>query len=322
MSIKQQQIQRELEAVQLAAKESSEFKLVVNQVREVFADEINALAEAIPQWWQQQRLRSGDIDQPSLEEIYRRELATIDTSVLAETIIRALFEAMLSNSTRSTDYQQVVSVNLIDKRLCSLISREKHDAIPKKEKFRPVDLLVNKVVRLFNQHLFIEKQMSRRNPKNGNKETLYTIALTEKAIERLGGIPQHTIIIDSPMFCKPTPWTSVYSGGFITPEAQRGNPLVQSFRLSGKDLRDIDKSLQSSEEILQSLNKMQEVAFRLDPKYQDYQSAILQVRKAKISSCDKSITKLITELRDLYAQLDVLENTELLTVIETSKGKH
>jgi hypothetical protein len=311
MSLKQQQIQRELEAVQLAAKESSEFKLVVNLVREIFQEEINLLAETIPKWWQGRRLKNGEHEKPSDEEIYRRELASIDMQVLAETIIRALFEATMINSTHTTDYQQVVSVGLIDRRLRSLIGSEKDKLIHKKDKFQPVDFLVNKTVRLFNQKLFTEKQTTRRNSANGNLEIFYAIGLTESAITRLGGIPAHTIIIDSPMFCKPEPWTSVFSGGFLTPEAQRGNPLVQSFRLDGRDLREIDKSLQASEEILPAINKMQSVGFRLDPKYQDYQNSIKIVRKKKISKCDKEITKLNKKLRELFDELETLNNDSL-----------
>ncbi len=300
------QIQKELEAVQLAIKGSEDFKFVTNKVKEVFEPEIKLLAETIPLWWERRRLSNGELVKPSPTEIYRSLLAEIDGEVLAESILRAIFESTLSNDTLSTDYQQVVDKNLIVKRFRSLIGKEREGLIEKKHKFRPVDELVNNTVRLFLGKLFYESRQEHLNRSNGRKEIFYTISLTEDALKRLGEIPKYTIVIDSPMFCKPEPWTSVFSGGFLTPEAQRGNPLIQSHRLNSNDLREIDKSLQASSEILPAINKMQSVAFRLDPNFQNYQNTIKSVRKDKIAKCDQHITRLTGEIRELYSELNKL----------------
>jgi len=301
------QIQRELEAIQLASKSSEDLKFIKNQVKETFQTEITVLAETIPLWWENRRLSSNEVSGTTpLPEVYRRLLAEINSEVLAESILRAIFEAVLSTSTLSTDYQQIVDKNLIVKRFRSLIGKEREGLIDKKHKFRPVDELVNNTVRLFHGKLFYESRQERLNRSNGRKEVFYTVSLTEDALKRLGEIPKHTIIIDSPMFCRPEPWTSVFSGGFLTPEAQSGNPLIQSHRLNSKDLREIDKSLQASSEILPAINKMQNVAFRLDPNFQNYQNTIKSVRKDKIAKCDQHITRLTGEIRELYSELNTL----------------
>jgi DNA-binding Lrp family transcriptional regulator len=109
------------------------------------------------------------------------------------------------------------------------------------------------------------------------------------------------------MFYRPEPWTSVFSGGFITPEAQRGNPLISSYRLSYNDMRLIDKSLQENPEILNAVNKMQNVGFRIEENYEKYQQIIATVRKAKIAECDRKISKYIEEIAALKLELAAQE---------------
>jgi DNA-directed RNA polymerase len=105
------------------------------------------------------------------------------------------------------------------------------------------------------------------------------------------------------MYCKPQPWTSVFDGGYLTADAQRGNPLIQSKRLSYRELRAIDKELQANPQIFEAVNKMQNVSFRIDQKSKDYQNIIAQVRKRKIKECDRKITAYVEQIAKLKGDL-------------------
>jgi hypothetical protein len=70
---------------------------------------------------------------------------------------------------------------------------------------------------------------------------------------------------------------------------QRGNPLIGSRYHDYKELVAIDKSLQTNPEILESVNKMQNVAFKIDPNFTKYQKIIDDIRKTKIKEIQNQI---------------------------------
>jgi hypothetical protein len=95
----------------------------------------------------------------------------------------------------------------------------------------------------------------------------------------------------------------VFDGGYLTADAQRGNPLIQSKRLSYRELRAVDKELQANPQIFEAVNKMQNVSFRIDQKSKDYQNIIAQVRKRKIKECDRKITAYVEQIAKLKGDL-------------------
>jgi hypothetical protein len=293
MSILQEQIQRELEAVQLAMVYKQDYKTVINNIKAEFESEIAIFAEVISEVYR----TPSDVE----EKAYGELLRTIDPLVLSENVFRAIFDRTLSSSpeSRSPTIQDVVTFGLIERRLKSLLPIEE-SAIKIKWKFRPVDRLVSRCIIKF-------PQIFKLNLKNINKKQHSWITLTEKAIERLGKIPLQELMLDSPMLCKPKPWTSIFDGGFLTPEAQRGSPLIRAKSLSYQDLRNIDRSLQESPEILEAVNKMQSIAYRIDPNYQQYQKTIRNGRVAKINECNEKLSKYTKEISDLDAQIAELE---------------
>ena len=110
------------------------------------------------------------------------------------------------------------------------------------------------------------------------------------------------------MRCPPLPWTSVFHGGFLTTEMQRGNPLVGSRYHDYQELVAIDKSLQSSPGVLDAVNKMQNVAFSVDQNFVKYQKIIDDIRKTKIIELQGQVDRKTAEIDRLAEVLKATEN--------------
>lgn len=293
MSIKEEQIQRELEAIRYVIKSSQERMETVNKLKEIFIDEITTLASAIDGW----KTKTSD---PNADELAFTELLNnVDSDVLSEVIIRALFEGHMIAESRPT-FQFIVDRILIQRSLKAILPVEER-AVPIQHKFKIVDRYVTRAVLLL-PHVFKIESSTTRNAK-GQQMITYFVTLTPQASVRLGEVPPLHVIKDSPMLCKPQPWTSVFEGGFLTTEAQRGSPLVQSKRLSYKNLRDVDRHLQTHQLAIKAVNTMQNVGFRLDPNYQKYQDILAKNRKAKIVDCDRKIQEYAKRITLLKNQL-------------------
>lgn len=299
MSIKQEQIQRELESIRLVKQQNEDHSELMNSVQEVFADEIMYLSESLAKWYDKMQDPKDD-----KAVLYQTLVFNIDKMKMAELIIRAIFEGVLMTSNNSINYQFVVDRLLIQRYLRSTLPPEERAILPK-YKFLVIDRLVTRTVHALPS-LFTEKVSRERNSK-GEVGTFYSINLTESGKERLAKVPLNQVLSDVPMLCKPAPWTSVFDGGYLTPEAQRGNPLIQSKRLSYKELRNVDKSLQENPQVLEAVNKMQNVSFRIDPKAEDYQRIIAEVRKLKIKECDRKITAYIEQISMLKGALSKVD---------------
>jgi len=295
MSIKQEQIQRELEAIRLVKQSRLEKTELMNSLQETFSEEIQTLSESLTKWY---ATMQDPKDDNAL--LYQKLVFSIETPVMAELIIRAIFEGLMITTHQSVNYQFIVDRLLIQRYLRSMLPPEERVILPK-YKFLVIDRLVTRSVRLLTT-LFSESMVRERNAK-GEVETFYTVHLTELGRERLAKVPLNQVISDVPMYCKPQPWTSVFDGGYLTADAQRGNPLIQSKRLSYRELRAIDKELQANPQIFEAVNKMQNVSFRIDQKSKDYQNTIAQVRKRKIKECDRKITAYVEQIAKLKSDL-------------------
>ncbi len=299
MSIKQEQIQRELEHIRLVKQQRLDKTELLNSVQEIFADEISQLSELLPKWYSTMQ----DPKDPNAV-LYQNLVFSIDHSRMAEMILRAIFEGVTITSNQAVNYQFVVDRLLIQRYLRSTLPPEERVILPK-YKFLVIDRLVTRTVHAMPS-LFIERVNKERNAK-GEVESFYAIALTDSGRERLAQVPLNQVISDVPMLCKPAPWTSVFDGGYLTPDAQRGNPLIQSKRLSYKELRKIDKALQENPQVFEAVNKMQNVSFRIDPNASEYQRIIAEVRKMKIKECDRKITAYVDQISKLKAAVSQVD---------------
>lgn len=290
MTIQQQELEREV--AKLARDRALEIKSKLDSLSVEFSKEIIELSFHIDKW------RKIDRKPREVERFaYTGLLNKLPSIVLAENVIRAIFESYLTSDIGAPlTYPTVVNNKLIQQRLRSLLPREEH-AIPIQYKFSIVDLLVSRTVK-YIYNLFIDVE----SRKPGQPDT---IELTETAKERLGKISIQEILTDVPMHCKPTPWTSVFHGGFLTSEMQRGNPLIGSRYHDYKELIAIDKSLQNSPEILDSVNKMQSVAFKIDPNFAKYQKIIDDIRKTKIKELQNQIDAKREAILELEKQLEI-----------------
>lgn len=297
MSLKDEQIEREHQYLAIKAKNKIDFIESLNRVQLEFNQEINLLAENIVYWRQHTRTPSKH-----QEIAYTELIDKIPAEQMAEILIRGIFEAIMIAPANSPmpSYQNIVNGTLIPRRLRSALPSEER-AIEPQYKFLIIDRYVTKAINLLPS-LFIEAQ-----DKNKKGQLIYYIKITEKAQKRLSAIPTRDLLLDSPMFYRPEPWTSIFNGGFLTPEAQRGNPLISSYRLSYNDLRLIDRSLQENPEILNAVNKMQNVGFRIEENYEKYQQIIASVRKEKIAECDRKINKYAEEIATLKAEIAAQE---------------
>ena len=289
MNIQQQELEREV--AKLARDRALEIKSKLDSLSVEFSKEIIELSFHIDKW------RKVDRKPRDVERIaYASLVNALPSIVLAENVMRALFEhGLQKGESEPLTYVNVVDHGLIQRRLKALLPTEER-AIPIQYKFAMIDLLVSRTVRYFPA-LF--RDMPSR--KLGQPDT---IELTEIAKERLGKISIQEILTDVPMHCKPTPWTSVFNGGFLTPEMQRGNPLIGSRYHDYKELIAIDKSLQNNPEILDSVNKMQNVAFKIDQNYMKYQKIIDDIRKTKIKELQNQIDAKREAILELEKQLE------------------
>jgi hypothetical protein len=289
MNIQQQELEREV--AKLARDRSLEIKEKLDSVSIEFSKEIIELSFHIDKW------RKVDRKPRDVERIaYASLVNALPSIVLAENVIRALFEhGLQKGESEPLTYVNVVDHGLIQRRLKALLPNEER-AIPIQFKFAMVDLLVSRTVR-YLPSLF--KDIASR--KLGQPDC---IELTETAKERLGKISIQEIITDVPMHCPPTPWVSVFHGGFLTSEMQRGNPLIGSRYHDYKELVAIDKSLQTNPEILESVNKMQNVAFKIDPNFTKYQKIIDDIRKTKIKEIQNQIDAKREAILALEKQLE------------------
>jgi hypothetical protein len=291
MNIQQQQ-EFEREIAKLAINRDLEIKSKLDSLSIEFSKEIIDLSFHIDRW------RKIDRKPRDPERIAYASLVNgIPSIVLAENIFRTLFEhGLQKGDSEPLTYVSVVDHGLIQRRLKAILPSEER-IIPIQFKFAMIDLLVSRTVRYFPA-LF--KDVPSR--KLGQADA---IELTEVAKERLGKISIQEILTDVPMQCTPTPWTSVFHGGFLTPEMQRGNPLIGSRYHDYKELIAIDKSLQSSPEILDSVNKMQSVAFKIDPNFAKYQKIIDDIRKTKIKEVQNQIDAKRESIKTLEKQLEI-----------------
>jgi hypothetical protein len=289
MTIQQQELEREV--AKLARDRSLEIKEKLDSVSIEFSKEIIELSFHIDKW------RKVDRKPRDPERIaYASLVNALPSIVLAENVIRALFESYyMKGEDEPLRYVQVVDRSLIQGRLKSLLPNEER-AIPIQYKYASIDLLVCRTVR-YLPTLFTDSPASRIGQSDA-------IVMTTLAKERLGKISIQDVITDVPMRCKPQPWTSVFHGGFLTAEMQRGNPLVRSLHHDYKELIAIDKSLQSRPEILDSVNKMQSVAFKIDPNFAKYQKIIDDIRKTKIKDLQNQIDAKREAILELEKQLE------------------
>jgi hypothetical protein len=289
MNIQQQELEREV--AKLARDRSLEIKEKLDSISIEFSKEIIELSFHIDKW------RKVDRKPRDPERIaYASLINALPSIVLAENVIRALFESYyMKGEDEPLRYVQVVDRSLIQGRLKALLPNEER-AIPIQYKYASIDLLVCRTVR-YLPSLFTDSPATRIHQSDA-------ITLTRIAKERLGKISIQEVITDVPMKCKPQPWTSVFHGGFLTPEMQRGNPLVRSLHHDYKELIAIDKSLQQHPEILDSVNKMQGVAFKIDPNFTKYQKIIDDIRKTKISELQTQIDAKREAILELEKQLE------------------
>lgn len=292
MNIQIQQQELEREVAKLARDRNLEIKTKLDSISIEFSKEIIELSFHIDKW------RKIDRKPRDPERIaYASLINAIPSIILAENVVRALFEHGLQKGEQEPlTYVNIVDHGLIQRRLKSLLPSEER-VIPIQFKFAMIDLLVSRTVRYFPT-LF--KDVPSR--KLGQPDT---VELTEMAKERLGKISIQEILTDVPMHCKPTPWTSVFHGGFLTPEMQRGNPLIGSRYHDYKELIAIDKSLQNNPEILDSVNKMQSVAFKIDQNFTKYQKIIDDIRKNKIKELQNQIDMKREVISNLEKQLEI-----------------
>jgi len=285
------QEQFEIEAATLAKGRDDEIRNKLDLVSIEFEPEIAKLTDLITSWRASDKLSSD-----RFTTAYVVLLNKIPAAVLADNVIRSILEShLLSDPGSPLTYQYVVADRLILNRLRSLLPQEEL-SIPIQHKFYPIDLLVSRVVMYF-PNLFIH--IGSRGSK-----TTDTIGFTDVCKERLGLINIQTLLVDVPMFCKPQPWTSVFDGGFLTKELQRANPLISSKAHHYKDLRNIDKSLQESPGILEAVNKMQNVKYKVDKRFGEFQSIIDKVRKATLAEKKQELAKIDEEISALVAILD------------------
>jgi hypothetical protein len=290
MNLHQREI--ELENAKLAKDRHLEIRQKLDSISIEFSKEIIDLSFHIDKW------RKVDRKPREVERLaYASLLNKVPSIVLAENVVRALFESYINVDIGAPlTYATVVNNKLIQQRLRSLLPNEE-TAIPIQFKFSLVDLLVSRTVR-YLPSLFIDVE----SRKLGTPDS---IELTKVAKERLGKISIQELLTDVPMRCKPAKWTSVFHGGFLTSEMQRGNPLIGSRYHDYKELIEIDKSLQSNPEILESVNKMQNVAFKIDPNFQKYQKIIDDIRKSKIKEIQTQIDKKREEISRCEKELDL-----------------
>ena len=289
MTIQQQELEREV--AKLARDRALEIKSKLDSLSIEFSKEIIELSFHIDKWRKVDR-KPREVERRA----YTGLLSKLPSIILAENVIRAIFESYLTSDVGAPlTYPTVVNNKLIQQRLRSLLPSEEH-AIPIQYKFSTIDLLVSRTVKYLHT-LFIDVE----SRKSGQPDT---IELTEVAKQRLGQISIQEVLTDVPMHCPPTPWTSVFHGGFLTSEMQRGNPLIGSRYHDYKELIAIDKSLQNSPEILDSVNKMQNVAFKIDPNFMKYQKIIDDIRKTKIKELQNQIDAKRESILELEKQLE------------------
>jgi hypothetical protein len=290
MNLHQREI--ELENAKLAKDRHLEIRQKLDSISIEFSKEIIELSFHIDKW------RKVDRKPRDVERIaYASLVNSLPSIVLAENVFRSLFEHHLQKGEdEPLTYVNIVDHGLIQRRLRALLPIEER-TIPIQYKFAMIDLLVSRTVRYFPS-LFIDRQSKRLGQPD-------TIEFTKVAKERLGKISIQELLTDVPMRCKPAKWTSVFHGGFLTSEMQRGNPLIGSRYHDYKELIEIDKSLQSNPEILESVNKMQNVAFKIDPNFQKYQKIIDDIRKSKIKEIQTQIDKKREAISQCEKELEI-----------------
>lgn len=294
MSLYQREV--ELENVKLVSATRDEVKAKLETVSVEFDAEIKLLSTFIDKWRVEDRA-SRDMERKAYKEL----LDALPSERLAEVTIRAMFESILTVAAgEPVTYVRVVDHALIQGKLKSILPHEER-VIPIQFKFATVDLLVARTVK-FLPSLFKE------GPYRKNEQE--SIELTEAAKERLGNVSIQDVLTDVPMLCEPSKWTSVFHGGFLTSEMQKGNPLVGSRYHDYKELLAIDRSLQENPEILESINKMQGVAFRIDRNFAKYQKTIDEVRRSKLVDVQAKIDVLDKKINDLEALQDLEKSLE------------
>ena len=232
------------------------------------------------------------------KKAYRELVDSIPSSAFAEAIISAIFDPFVQpdySENIPVTYQNVVAGGLINTRLRRLLPNEEL-AVPEKDKFMYIDMFVTRIIFAFPQW-FIN-----REPKKVKEQA--SIALTKEAWLRLGVVDTSFTVADVPMLCKPADWTSVFDGGYLTNEMRRGNPLISSAHHDYKELRAIDRSLQTSPDVLAAVNKMQGVSYSVDPNFSKYQAVIDKIRKEKIKALKARHEELKNSLADFTNEHD------------------
>jgi hypothetical protein len=293
ISTKEYQMEKEFEMIKLGlqAKQNLTVNLRIASIE--FKREIEEITQAIMTWRKADRFRGSE------RRAYSVLLDTLPPHVLAENIIYAILEHYLTNSESAPlAVQHVVNNGLIRKRLKALLPKEE-TAIPLQYKFKIVDMMVTRAIYLLPSLFTLKNEY----------QAMASIELTKKAKSRLADVDTRSILFDSPMYCKPADWTSVFHGGYLTPEMQRASPLIGSMYHNYKELIAVDKSLQENPEILQAVNKMQSVAFKIDRNYEKYHKTIDDFRVVAIKKVEKNLSKIKAEILKLEEELKLAEST-------------
>jgi hypothetical protein len=288
-----QQRQMEIEMAHLALKRKEELKAASDSVSIEFASEIERLAAHIQKWNSTDPKPRGRGAVPG-KIWYYEALLQIDPYTMANTLVRAVINSYISKPLHEPlTFTRVVTWGLIFSRLRAILPKEEQ-AIEAQHKFAFIDRLLARSIVALPELFYIKK---------GKKTVPDEILLTEECQKRLMIVDLSNILTDTPMKCKPLDWVSVFHGGYLTEEMQRTSPLVMSKHHDFKELAEIDKSLQANPEVLESVNKMQRVAYKVDENFDKYQKAIDKVRARKIADLNKKVSEIGEQLEVLYSQL-------------------
>jgi hypothetical protein len=290
---KEYQIEREFEMIKLGLQVKQNLTVNLRIASIEFKREIEELTQAILVWRKADRFRGRE------RKAYSSLLDTLPAQVLAENIIYSILEAYLRKDEGTPlTFQHVVTNALILSRFKAILPKEE-TAIPHQFKFKIVDMMVTRSVYLLSA-MFTIKQAY---------QEMASIELTARAKSRLADVDTRSLLFDGPMHCKPAEWVSVFNGGYLTPEMQKTAPLIRSLQHDFKELVAIDRSLQANPEILQSVNKMQNVCFKIDDNYEQYHKTVDNFRVSAIKKVETNLTRLKAEILKLEQELKEAETS-------------
>jgi hypothetical protein len=285
------QMEREFEMIKLGLQVQQNLTVNLRIASIEFKREIEQLTQAILTWRKADRFRGSE------RKAYSTLLDTLPAQVVAENIIYAILETHLKTDDGAPiTFQFIVTNALILSRFKALLPKEA-TAIPHQFKFKIVDMLVTRGVYLLSSIFVVKKQY----------QEMASIELTTRAKNRLAEVDSRSLMFDGPMHCKPEDWVSVFNGGYLTSEMQKTAPLVRSLQHDFKELVAIDRSLQAHPEILQSVNKLQGVCFKIDENYEQYHNTVDNFRIHAIKKVETNLTKLKAEILKLEQELKEAE---------------